>query len=180
MLCGGVAARASVDRVTSCQNPVGDSVRRAFTINCFSPADLRGAGWHDNCQESKGVGPMTRIPTKLASRTICSALTIAVAGLLVVFQPATALAAPPDQATQSLFNQSCASCHGKNGAGTPVGKSLNAPDLGSAAVQNKPDAQLRQIMSEGKNNMPPFKSSLSEAQIDSLVAYIRTFSKPQK
>jgi mono/diheme cytochrome c family protein len=34
-------------------------------------------------------------------------------------------------------------------------------------------------MSDGKNNMPPFKSSLSEAQIDSLVAYIRTFSKQQ-
>jgi mono/diheme cytochrome c family protein len=131
-------------------------------------------------KKDKGVGPMTRIPTKFARRTICSALTIAVAGLLVVFQPVTALAAPPDQATQSLFNQSCASCHGKNGAGTPVGKSLNAPDLGSAAVQNKPDAQLRQIMSDGKNNMPPFKSSLSEAQIDSLVAYIRTFSKQQK
>jgi mono/diheme cytochrome c family protein len=123
---------------------------------------------------------MTRIPTKFASSTICSALTITVAGLLVVFQPVTALAAPPDQATQGRFNQTCASCHGKNGSATPVGKSLNAPDLGSAAVQNKPDTELRQIISDGKNNMPPFKSSLSEAQIDSLVAYIRTFSMQQK
>jgi cytochrome c6 len=128
----------------------------------------------------KEVASMTKVLMKFASRTICSAPMIAVAGLSVAFQPVTALAAPPDQAAQSLFNQTCASCHGRNGAGTPVGKSLNVPDLGSADVQNKPDAELRQIISDGKNNMPPFKASLSEAQIDSLVAYIRTFSKKQK
>jgi mono/diheme cytochrome c family protein len=147
----------------------------------FRPQTFAARDGMTIAKKDKGVGPpMTRIPTKFASSTISSALTIAVAGLLVVFQPVTALAAPPDQATQNLFNQSCASCHGKNGAGTPVGKSLNAPDLGSAAVQSKPDAQLRQLISDGKNNMPPFKSSLSEAQIDSLVAYIRIFSKQQK
>jgi cytochrome c6 len=131
-------------------------------------------------RKDKEVASMTRIFMTFASRTICSALMIAVVGLSVAFQPVTALAAPLDQAAQSLFNQTCASCHGKDGAGTPVGKSLNVPDLGSDAVQNKPDAELRQIISDGKNNMPPFKASLSEAQIDSLVAYIRTFTKKQK
>jgi mono/diheme cytochrome c family protein len=53
---------------------------------------------------------------------------------------------------------------------------LSAPDLNSPTVQNQGDAQLRQMISNGKGNMPAFKSSLSDAQIDSLVAYIRTFS----
>jgi mono/diheme cytochrome c family protein len=84
------------------------------------------------------------------------------------------------QSTRSVFNSTCASCHGQHGVSTPVGKSLNAPDLGSTTVRGLSDAQLKQIISEGKGNMPPFKNSLSEAQISSLIKYIRTFSKPQK
>src|SRR6266446_4154822 len=64
--------------------------------------------------------------------------------------------------------------HGPDGSGSAVGKSMNVPDLRSPAVQNLPDAQLAQIISDGKGGMPPFKSSLSADQVHSLVAYIHS------
>ena len=51
---------------------------------------------------------------------------------------------------------------------------MNVPDLRSPEVQKVPDAQLVQIISDGKGGMPPFKSPLSEDQIHSLVAYVRS------
>ena len=100
--------------------------------------------------------------------------------ILLVLHSLPALAAPQDQGARNTFHSTCASCHGQSGVPTAVGKSLNAPDLGSTAVQKQTTAQLQQIISDGKGNMPPFKGSLSEAQIDSLVTYIRTFSRKAK
>jgi mono/diheme cytochrome c family protein len=99
---------------------------------------------------------------------------------VVVSLSFSAMALPSDGAGQNTFNSMCASCHGQNGAGTPTGKSLNAPDLGSSVVQSRSDAELHQIIADGKNNMPPFKGSLSNDQIESLVKYVRKFSKQQK
>src|ERR1700740_2322679 len=103
--------------------------------------------------------------------------TVLVTVVLLFLHSRSALAVPHDQSARNVFNSTCASCHGQSGIPTAVGKSLNAPDLGSGAVQKQTTAQLQQIISEGKGNMPPFKSSLSEAQIHSLIAYIRTLSK---
>jgi mono/diheme cytochrome c family protein len=49
---------------------------------------------------------------------------------------------------------------------------MHVPDLRSPIVQKMPNAQLAQIISDGKGGMPPFKNSLSEDQIHSLVSYI--------
>ena len=100
--------------------------------------------------------------------------------LFVALQCATALAAPTTQGTRSAFNHTCASCHGQNGVPTPVGKTLNAPDLASKTVQNHTNGQLQEIISDGKGNMPPFKGSLSQAQINALVAYVRALPKQHK
>jgi cytochrome c6 len=81
----------------------------------------------------------------------------------------------PDSATSSAtFRTKCAMCHGQDGAGSEVGKSMNVPDLRSSVVRKLPDAQLAQIISDGKGGMPPFKSSLSEAQIHDLVSHVRS------
>jgi cytochrome c6 len=80
----------------------------------------------------------------------------------------------PDSATSSAtFRTKCAMCHGQDGAGSEVGKSMNVPDLRSSVVRKLPDAQLAQIISDGKGGMPSFKSSLSEAQIHDLVSHVR-------
>jgi cytochrome c6 len=96
---------------------------------------------------------------------------------LTLFVASIARANPaPDSADASAtFRTKCVMCHGPDGTGSQVGKSMSVPDLRSPEVQKLPDGQLAQIISEGKGGMPPFKSSLSEDQIHSLVAHIRTF-----
>ena len=69
--------------------------------------------------------------------------------------------------------EKCAMCHGPDGSGSEVGKTMHVPDLRSPEVQKLPDAQLAQIISDGKGGMPPFKNSLSQDQVHSLVAHIR-------
>jgi cytochrome c6 len=81
---------------------------------------------------------------------------------------------PDTAAASATFRTKCATCHGQDGAGSEVGKSMNVPDLRSEAVQKKTDAELAQVISNGKGGMPPFKGSLSEDQIQALVTHIRT------
>jgi mono/diheme cytochrome c family protein len=80
-------------------------------------------------------------------------------------------------ASTSTFKTKCAMCHGPDGGGSAVGKTLNVPDLRSPAVQKLSDAELAQIISDGKGGMPSFKGSLSEDQIHGLVTYIRSFAQ---
>jgi cytochrome c6 len=82
--------------------------------------------------------------------------------------------APDSAASSATFRTKCAMCHGQDGSGSEVGKSMNVPDLRSPVVQKLPDAQLAQIISDGKGGMPSFKNSLSEDQVHSLVAHIRS------
>jgi cytochrome c6 len=81
---------------------------------------------------------------------------------------------PGSVAASATFRTKCAMCHGQDGAGSAVGKSMNVPDLRAPIVQNVPDAELAQVISNGKGGMPPFKSSLSEDQIRALVTHIRS------
>jgi len=77
-------------------------------------------------------------------------------------------------ASSAMFRTKCAMCHGQDGAGSAVGKSMNVPDLRSPVVQKLPDAELAQIISNGKGGMPSFKNSLSDDQISALVTHIRS------
>lgn len=75
------------------------------------------------------------------------------------------------------YKANCVSCHAADGHGSTVGKSLHAADFHSAQVQQQSDAQLMDVIKNGRGNMPPFGSSLSQEQIAALVKYIRTFGK---
>jgi mono/diheme cytochrome c family protein len=94
-------------------------------------------------------------------------LPIALIAALPVF------AASPDPA---LYKSKCASCHGADGAGqTPVGKSLKVRDLRSADVQKQTDLELTKTIAGGKGKkMPAYGKQLSTAQIEALIAHIRT------
>jgi cytochrome c553 len=81
----------------------------------------------------------------------------------------------PDMvASTATFRTKCAMCHGRDGSGSQAGKSMNVPDLRSPVVQKLSDAQLAQIISDGKGGMPSFKNSLSEDRIQGLVTYTRS------
>jgi mono/diheme cytochrome c family protein len=107
-------------------------------------------------------------------------LSILIPLLAVLMCVQAVLAAPPDQAATNTFGTTCASCHGQKADGnTAIAKALHVPDLRSSPVQSQSDAQLQQIISDGKGNMPSFKNSLTADQITSLVQYIRSL-KQQK
>jgi len=78
-----------------------------------------------------------------------------------------------DQAAD-LFKSKCAMCHGPDGKGKMAG----TKDLGSAEVQKTSDADLTATITDGKPpKMPAYKGKLTDDQIKSLVAYVRTFKK---
>ncbi len=108
--------------------------------------------------------------------TFASAILLVLLVGLTFFVVSIVRAAPgPDSpASSATFRTKCAMCHGPDGSGSEVGKSMNVPDLRSPVVQKLPDAELVQVISNGKGGMPSFKSSLSEDQIHSLVAHIRS------
>jgi cytochrome c6 len=78
---------------------------------------------------------------------------------------------------ETAYKSNCVICHGADGSGTPTGKSLKAPDLRSDAVQKLTNAQIETQISDGKNNMPPFKNSLTADQIKALAEYVHTLGK---
>jgi cytochrome c6 len=124
-------------------------------------------------------GPITGAWFLRAARIGAFAIILGTAIGLLGFAPRAGAAPPGDAAAgEQTYKANCVSCHGADGTGTATGKILKAPDLHSDAVQKMTAAQLVAQVSDGKNNMPPFKSTLSKDQIDGVVAYVRaTFGK---
>lgn len=79
--------------------------------------------------------------------------------------------------TKTKYKSNCAACHGQDGAGTALGKSMQTPDLRSREVQKRSDAELASFIMDGKGNMPSFKKSLNGDQIRSLVQYVRELAR---
>ena len=115
------------------------------------------------------------ILTKPCARLATALVMLASAVAPVARAGAAPLPPPPDGA--KLFSVNCVVCHGEDGKGTETGKALKTPDLHGPTVQKETDAVLIQTISGGKNNMPPFMSTLSKADIQALVVYIRSFAK---
>ena len=70
--------------------------------------------------------------------------------LLVIAMLASSPAAGADNAAgAAVYKSKCVTCHGADGGGTAVGKSLKVADLRSAEVQSRSDAELTQVISDG-------------------------------
>jgi cytochrome c6 len=96
--------------------------------------------------------------------------------LIVVMLAVTPAVGQGSAPGAGVYKSNCATCHGQDGGGTAVGKSLKAADLRSAEVQSKPDAELTQVISDGKGNMPGFKGTISDDQIHAVLAHVRTLA----
>lgn len=77
----------------------------------------------------------------------------------------------------TVYKSKCSTCHGADGAGTAVGKSLKVADLRSDEVQKQSDDALIQAVTEGKGNMPGFKGNITDDEIHAAVTFVRTFAK---
>ena len=103
-------------------------------------------------------------------------LTMFFAGLMYWSTSVVRADAKAGGAASAAFRTKCAMCHGPDGAGSEIGKSMNVPNLRSAAVQKLPDAELSQVIANGKGGMPSFKASLNSTQIREIVGYVRTLA----
>src|SRR6266446_7677102 len=107
---------------------------------------------------------------RLLARTLAFAIFLGAAASLGFGQPANNSAA-------STYKTNCISCHGADGRGSAVGKSLHAADFHSSQVQQQSDAQLADVIEKGRGNMPAFGSRLDKDQVAELVKYVRSLGK---
>lgn len=122
-------------------------------------------------------------PVRRAARKGVFAITLGALVILGVLSAAPKPAAgnAGDSVGEEAFKSRCVVCHGADGTGTPTGKTLNVPDLHSDAVQKMTNAQIIDQIANGKNNMPPFKDTLSKDEMTALANYVHSaFGKKKK
>jgi mono/diheme cytochrome c family protein len=74
-----------------------------------------------------------------------------------------------------IFKAKCAMCHGADGsASTGMGKTMGLKPLSDPEVQKMSDADLTALVTNGKGKMPAYKGKLSDADIASVVKYVKT------
>jgi len=82
---------------------------------------------------------------------------------------------------KSLWNQHCASCHGKTGLGdgSKAAQLKTQPqDMTKAALQAQSDGSLFYKIAEGREDMPSFKKKIPDQEdIWNLVNFVRTLKK---
>ena len=103
--------------------------------------------------------------------------------LIVVLASCVAMAQDKEKSYPGAgtFKSKCILCHGADGGGkTPLGKQLQAANLGSKDVQKRSDAELQKIVHDGQTNMPPFGDQLSDEEISQVIRYVRQFGKTAK
>jgi len=79
----------------------------------------------------------------------------------------------------SIYDKRCASCHGKDGkANTFKGKLRSARNLTDPEWQaDVSDERIFNSITNGRGKMPTYGKKLSEAEINSLVLYVRGLKK---
>lgn len=99
---------------------------------------------------------------------------VAAAVLLAALTTGSAMA----QDAGALYKTKCAMCHGADGTGnTPVGKSMKVRSFKSDEDVKASDATLIKDTKDGVGKMPAYAGKLTDAQIQDVVAYIRTLQK---
>ena len=80
------------------------------------------------------------------------------------------------KAGQAGYDKSCKGCHGATGVPSPaMAKAMSVPEISSAAIQAKPDAELVKVVKEGKGKMKA-QTGLT-ASAEDIIAYVKTFKK---
>jgi len=86
------------------------------------------------------------------------------------------LPARAQSASETLYKSKCVACHGADGSGSAMGQKLGVHNFQTADVQKMSDAELTEIITKGKNKMPPYGKSLKAEDIKGLVGYIRSLA----
>ncbi|HKA34940.1 MAG TPA: cytochrome c [Candidatus Binatia bacterium] len=85
-----------------------------------------------------------------------------------------------DDAGKAAYDKLCASCHGADGAGSPaMAKAFGDAnlDITGPQVAGRKDEELMKVIAEGKGKMPAAGKSLSPADQQAVVAYVKSLAK---
>lgn len=74
----------------------------------------------------------------------------------------------------SLYQETCASCHGDQGQGHALLEQAPALDSSEHAWHH-PDGQIQQLILNGGSLMPGFSETLGEGDVEALIRFIQTF-----
>jgi mono/diheme cytochrome c family protein len=102
-------------------------------------------------------------------------------GFLVLMLPMFAIApmAADTGAGKAVYDRSCKTCHGPDGAANPaIAKVMKVEikDLKSSAVQSMMDSDLKKIITDGRGKMQPIRS-VQGKDLDDVIAYVRSLKK---
>ena len=103
-------------------------------------------------------------------------ITKVITGFLAVLLP---VAAADTAAGKAVYEKSCKSCHGPDGAGNPaVAKIMKVEmkHLGSKDVQAKSDDDLKAAVTKGGGKMKPV-ANVSGDQAAAVVAFVRSLKQ---
>lgn len=119
---------------------------------------------------------------KMLSLILTGAL-VFLLGLIVSASPSrlfnTTTTTASETSAAELFSQNCARCHGKDGRAKGFkAKAVGARNLTDAQWQERAsDERIFNSINNGKGKMPAYVKKLSEAEINSLVTYVRSLKK---
>jgi mono/diheme cytochrome c family protein len=106
-----------------------------------------------------------------------------------------ALSAPADSAAEAgkaTYKVSCIYCHGEAGTGNPIVDQfwkIRIPRLNGEYIQKKSDAEITNVILNGKRKMPPAmagnpenqhsqqRTKIAPDQVPDLIAYIRSLKR---
>lgn len=72
------------------------------------------------------------------------------------------------QSGAAIFESNCATCHAADGSGG------QGPAIGDGKAKAKyTEAEMIDLVTDGKNAMPAWKGQLAASEIDAVVAYVR-------
>ena len=74
------------------------------------------------------------------------------------------------KAGADVYKKKCAMCHGEQGQGGGAIK-INDPK-----VLSKTDKEIRKVIADGSKGMPGYQKLLKPEEIDSLMAFLRSWS----
>jgi len=96
-------------------------------------------------------------------------------------------ASSPGASGKAIFEQTCVRCHGPGGKGNPAADKFfqkDLPRLNSDYVQSKSDAELKEIITQGRRKMEPVGAGsptilhlLPPESVDKVISYVRTLKK---
>jgi cytochrome c553 len=79
---------------------------------------------------------------------------------------------------EASYKAKCAGCHAPDGSGnSAAGKAMKVRDFHAPEVQKETDAEMTDIIANGKNKMPKYADKLKGDEIKDLVAYVRALGK---